>query len=213
MQLRGSTEPMNAQLQARAKPDDTRARIIETADTLFRRMGFAKTAVADIATELRMSPANVYRFFPSKNAIVEAICQRHLGIIENEAWAIARSRAPAASRIERLFLEIMAYHRKNFVEDQRVLDIVLVAIEHSWDAIKAHKEVMLSVLELILRDGIEAGDFEAVHPRQTAEAIQRSMILFCHPVLVGECVEEGRDLDAEARDSVRFLLRAIIARR
>jgi AcrR family transcriptional regulator len=205
---------MNAQAQAKTKPDDTRARIIETADTLFRRMGFAKTAVADIAAELRMSPANVYRFFPSKNAIVEAICQRHLAIIENEAWAIARSRGPAASRIERLFLEIMAYHRKNFVEDQRVLDIVLVAIEHSWDAIKAHKEVIHSVIELILRDGIEAGDFEeAVHPRQTAEVIQRSMVLFCHPILVGECLEDGRDLEAEVRDSIRFLLRAITPRR
>ena len=41
---------MNAQLKA--KPDDTRARIIETAETLFRRLGFAKTAVADIAAEL-----------------------------------------------------------------------------------------------------------------------------------------------------------------
>ncbi len=64
--------------QPKAKTDDTRARIMETAETLFRRMGFAKTAVADIAGELRMSPANVYRFFPSKNAIVEAICQRCL---------------------------------------------------------------------------------------------------------------------------------------
>jgi AcrR family transcriptional regulator len=48
------------------KPDDTRERIMETAETLFRRLGYSKTAVADIASELGMSPANVYRFFPSK---------------------------------------------------------------------------------------------------------------------------------------------------
>ena len=202
---------MNAQsiAQPKAKPDDTRARIIETADMLFRRMGFAKTAVADIAAELAMSPANVYRFFPSKAAIVEAICQRHLATIENEAWAVARSRSPAAVRMERLFLEILAYHKRNFLSDKRVLDIVMVAIEHSWNAIKAHKDVMLRVIELILRDGIEAREFGPVDPRETAELIQRSMILFCHPVLVGECVEEGRDLEAEARNSVRFLLRAV----
>ena len=78
--------------QAKLKPDDTRARIMESAETLFRRLGFAKTTVADIAAELGMSPANVYRFFPSKAAIVEAICQRHLATIENDAWAIARAR-------------------------------------------------------------------------------------------------------------------------
>lgn len=68
--------------QVRSKPDDTRARIIETAFALFRRLGFAKTAVADIASELGMSPANIYRFFPSKIAIVQAICQRCLGEVE-----------------------------------------------------------------------------------------------------------------------------------
>ncbi len=76
----GTRTAMNPQVKLR--PDDTRARIMETADALFRRMGFAKTAVADIAAELGMSPANVYRFFPSKNAIVEAICQRCLAELE-----------------------------------------------------------------------------------------------------------------------------------
>src|SRR6266545_2649723 len=88
--------------QIRTKPDDTRARIMDTAEALFRRLGYAKTAVADIAGELKMSPANVYRFFPSKNAIIEAICQRCLGDLEDTAWAVARSRGSAAERLERL---------------------------------------------------------------------------------------------------------------
>lgn len=193
----------------RAKPEDTRARIVETAEALFRRLGFAKTAVADIAGELRMSPANIYRFFPSKNAIVEAICQRALSEIEEKAWAIARSKAPAAERLERLVLEILAYHKENLLTEQRVHDIVLVAIEHSWDTIRAHKEVVRTVVELILRDGIEAADFEPIDPRETSELILRSLVVFTHPVLIGQCMEDGRDLEADARASVRFLLRAI----
>src|SRR5947208_13762852 len=102
----------------RAKPDDTAERILDTAEVLFRRMGFAKTAVADIAAELGMSPANVYRFFPSKNAIVEAICQRCLAELEEQAWAVARSKAPATARVERLFLESLAYNKENRLEEQ-----------------------------------------------------------------------------------------------
>src|SRR5437773_6595595 len=112
---------------AKLKPDDTRARIMEAADALFRRIGFAKTAVADIAAELGMSPANVYRFFPSKNAIVEAICQRCLAELEEQAWAVARSKAPATARVERLFLENLAYNMEIHVGEPRVHDIVLVA--------------------------------------------------------------------------------------
>jgi len=198
--------------QVRSKPEDTRARIVEAAEALFRRLGFAKTAVADIAAELGMSPANVYRFFPSKNAIVEAICGRCLSEVEEKAWVVARSKASAAERIERLVLEILAYHKENFVSEQRVNELVVAAIEASWDSIRAHKQTLQNVVELILRDGIATGEIESVDPRETAELIMRSVLPFTHPLLVGQCLEEGQDLETEARASVRFLLRAITPR-
>ena len=198
--------------QVKLRPDDTRARIMETADALFRRMGFAKTAVADIAAELGMSPANVYRFFPSKNAIVEAICQRCLAELEEQAWAVARSKAPATARVERLFLEILAYNKENLLQEQRVHEVVLIALEQNWQAIAVHLETMRTMVEVILRDGIAAGEFEPVDPRETAQLIKRSMIAFTHPTLIADCVEEHQDLEAAVRQSVRFLLRAITPR-
>jgi AcrR family transcriptional regulator len=203
----------NVNPQVRTKPDDTRARIMATAEALFRRLGFAKTTVADIAAELEMSPANVYRFFSSKNAIVEAICKHCLSEVEEMAWTVARSKASGAERMERLILEILAYHKENFVSEQRVNELVVAAIEGSWDAIKAHKQNMQNVAELILRDGIAAGEFEPVEPGPTAELIMRSVVCFTHPLLIGQCVEEGQDVEAEARASIRFLLRAITPKR
>lgn len=202
---------MNA--QAKLKSEDTRARIMDTADTLFRRLGYAKTAVADIASELGMSPANVYRFFPSKIAIVQAICQRCLGELEAKVWSVARSRGPASGRLERLALEALAYHKENLLTDQKVNDIVTVAMEESWDAILAHKEVQRTAIELILRDGIESGEFEPVDPRETSMLIMRSNVSFCHPLLIAEGLQDGRDLETEARTLVRFLVRALTPRK
>src|SRR5437763_15905708 len=142
--VRREPPPMNP--QAKLKPDDTRARIMEAADALFRRIGFAKTAVADIAAELGMSPANVYRFFPSKNAIVEAICQRCLSELEGKAWAVVRAKAPATGRMERLFLEILAYNRENLLQEQRIHDIVLGAVEQNRDAQTPHKESLRTLI-------------------------------------------------------------------
>ena len=199
---------MNA--ETRTKPDDTRARIMETAEALFRRLGYAKTAVADIAGELGMSPANVYRFFPSKNAIVQAICGRCLGELDAKAFAVARSGGPASERLERLVLEILAYHKENLLTEKRVHDIVLVAIEDSWEAIQAHKETIRSVTELILRDGIAAKEFEPVDVHETSRVMLRALVSFMHPVLIAQCGDE--DLETEARATVRFLLRAITPR-
>ena len=129
--------------QVKLKPDDTRARIMDTAETLFRRLGFAKTAVADIASELGMSPANVYRFFPSKIAIVQAICQRCLGELEDQGLGgRALARPGERSGWSGWCSKSSPITRKIFSTEQRVNDIVLVAMEESWDAIMAHKEVI-----------------------------------------------------------------------
>jgi AcrR family transcriptional regulator len=198
--------------QAKLKPDNTRARIMESAEALFRRLGFAKTAVADIAADLGMSSANVYRFFPSKNAIVEAICQRCLSELEAKVWAVVRSKAPATERLEKLFLTILAYNKENLLEEQRVHEVVLVAMEQNWHAIAVHLEAIRTAIEVIVRDGIAGGEFEPVDPRETAELIRRSMVVFTHPLLLADCIEEHQDLEAAASQSVRFLLRAITPR-
>jgi AcrR family transcriptional regulator len=198
--------------QSKVTADDTRERIVAVAEALFRRLGFAKTTVADIAAELRMSPANVYRFFSSKNAIVEAICQRCLRELEEGAWQIARGPGSAAIRMQRLVLEMLVYHRDNLLTEQRVNDIVMVALEHSWAAIRAHKATLCAIVETILRDGISSGEFEAVEARETAQVILRSLVVFTHPVLIAQCLQDGVDLEAEARASVDFLLRSITHR-
>src|SRR5262245_24426757 len=212
--FRQSTSPksevMNSQLKIKA--DDTRARIMDTAEALFRRLGFAKTAVADIAAELGMSPANIYRFFSSKNAIVEAICQRCLAELEAKAWAIARSPGPASQRLEQLIMAIVTHHRDNFLTERRVHDMVLVAIEHSMDVIRAHKQIMHSVAERILREGVAAGEFDPVDPPVAAKHIMRSLIAYIHPLLIVQCLEADEDLETEPRAALRFLLRSITPR-
>jgi AcrR family transcriptional regulator len=200
-------------VNVKSRPEETRARIMETAEALFRRLGFAKTTVADITSELDMSPANVYRFFSSKNAIVQAICQRCLGELEAKIWAVARSREPAAQRLERLLLEVLAYHKENLLEEQRVSDLVQFAMQESWQAIMAHKEIHRSVIELILRDGIEAGDFEPVDPRETSTTIQRALVGFCHPLMLGQGLQEGHNLESDARAVIRLLLHGISPRK
>ena len=201
---------MNSQVKIKA--DDTRARIIDRAEALFRRLGFAKTAVADIAAELKMSPANVYRFFPSKNAIVEAICQRCLGQVEDRAWAVARSPGSAAERIERLVLEILAYHKENNLTDQRVNDMVLAAIELQLGSRPCAQGTYTDGLRAGFARRLERGEFEHIDPRETSRLMMISLADFCHPVLVAQYLQDQGDLEADARATVRFLLRAITPR-
>src|SRR5215210_98378 len=94
-----------------AEPD-TRRRIVETAERFFRQIGYQKTTVADIAKALRMSPANVYRFFESKRAINEAVAERLMREVEGALETIACRNRPAADRLRDM---IATMHRMNTV--------------------------------------------------------------------------------------------------
>jgi TetR/AcrR family transcriptional regulator, repressor for uid operon len=55
---------------------DRRMRILDAAERCFVRNGFHKSTMQDVAAECSMSPGNLYRYFPSKDAIVAGLAER-----------------------------------------------------------------------------------------------------------------------------------------
>jgi TetR/AcrR family transcriptional repressor of uid operon len=51
-------------------------RILDAAERCFVRAGFHRTTMQDVAAEAGMSPGNLYRYFPSKDAIVAGLTER-----------------------------------------------------------------------------------------------------------------------------------------
>ncbi|MDI4665198.1 TetR/AcrR family transcriptional regulator [Xanthobacter autotrophicus] len=194
-------------VRVRETADETRERIARTAEQLFRRMGFAKTAVADIAAELGMSAANVYRFFPSKTAIVATICERSLLESEAEIADVLAGEGTPQQRIIAAYLAIMRYHKENFLEERRVHDMVQVAMENNWDAIEAHKARIGMMIAKVLAEGIESGVFLPHDPGMASQIILGACVRYCHPVLVAQHIDE--DLEAGLKASLTFILRSI----
>jgi len=88
----GTRTAMNPQVKLR--PDDTRARIMETADALFRRMGFAKTAVADGRwARVGSTNLNIASWMGNRelDVVVEdepSIRQMVRRVLEKEGWVV-----------------------------------------------------------------------------------------------------------------------------
>ena len=190
------------------RAEETASRIIEVAEELFRRVGYAKTAVADIARELGMSPANVYRFFPSKAAINEAIAEKFLEQIHGRLDALVAEEKPAAERLERFVLEQHRFNKSQFVSERRMHDMVACAMEENWPVVDAHIEAVQKMLAAIVADGIRRGEFRAdADPAEAARAICSASTGVLHPALIAQFAH--KDLEAEARSLVRFLLAAL----
>jgi AcrR family transcriptional regulator len=55
---------------------DRRAEILDAAQRCFVRAGFHGASMHDICAEAGMSPGNLYRYFPSKEALIAGIAER-----------------------------------------------------------------------------------------------------------------------------------------
>lgn len=189
-------------------PDEVRDRILETAEALFRRVGFQKTAVADIAGELGMSAANVYRYFPSKGAINECICARVLEDAIEVAFQTARSKGTPAERLERLLVEMHRHTRTTMLHEKRMHDMVAVAIEEHWENIEAYTRRLVTIVEGLIREGVEAGEFKVEDPQRAAECVKGAYGMLLHPAMIEQCIED--DLDTRSRALARFLVRSLM---
>ncbi|MBL8836964.1 MAG: TetR family transcriptional regulator [Alphaproteobacteria bacterium] len=212
--------PTPADITAEAAPpsaraEATRARIEETAERLFRTMGYQKTAVADIARELGMSPANVYRFFASKSAINEAIAQRLLGAISTELSAIARGPGAASARLRLLMSTVFERQSTVFFAERRMHDMVAAAMEEHWGVCERYIDFIEATIRQVIEDGMNSGEFARTDPALAAENVMHAFIKWTHPVLVESCIlrkgETVEMLRAQIAAMTDFVLGALRA--
>jgi AcrR family transcriptional regulator len=183
-----------------APAEETRRRIEDTAERLFRGMGYQKTAVADIARELGMSPANVYRFFPSKSAINEAIAARMLGGVDAEIQAVARRPGPAPERLKDIIRTLHRRHLDLFFSEKRLHDMVTAAMAEHWGVIEHFIREVEAAYAHVLRDGMAEGAFAPRDPAATARTIKLVSLPFVHPVMISECIGRQETEEAMAAD-------------
>jgi AcrR family transcriptional regulator len=189
------------------KPD-TRGRILDVADRLFRHYGYAKTTVADLARELGMSPANVYRFFASKLEIVEAIAARMLDRRHAHNLAIVAAPGPAAERLMRFFVDNHRMNIEAFASDPKAYEIVEVAMAEQWPTIADHLVQMTDVIEALIREGIERGEFQPQPDlRRSAAMVRQAFVSLFHPTLLLQCSDDPERAGPE--ELAEFLIRAL----
>jgi AcrR family transcriptional regulator len=175
---------------------DTRERILVVAERLFRQIGYQKTTVADIAKELRMSPANVYRFFESKKAIHESVARSLMGEVEEVAKAIVTKPGPAATRLRELLTTIHRMNSERYVGDSKLHEMVEIAMEESWEVCVAHMQTVTESIAGVIAQGVASGEFAAPDVPLAAMCTCTAMMRFFHPQMIAQAMNKpGPSID------------------
>ena len=165
---------------------DTRERILVVAERLFREIGYQKTTVGDIAKALRMSPANVYRFFDSKKAIHEAVACSLMGEVEVAARAILVRPGPATTRLRELLAMIHRMNSERYVGDSKLHEMVEIAMEESWEVCVAHIQGITEAIGGVIAQGVASGEFEVADVPLAAKCTCHAMVTYCHPQMIAQ---------------------------
>ena len=166
---------------------DTREKILVVAERLFRQIGYQKTTVADIAKELRMSPANVYRFFDSKKAIHEGVARTLMSEVEVEAQRIASMPGPAAVRLRDMMKTINRMNTERYVGDSKLHEMVEIAMQEDWGVCVAHMEMIARTIGQVIGQGAASGEVEVADLQLASLCACTAMMRFFHPQMIAQC--------------------------
>jgi AcrR family transcriptional regulator len=145
----------------RCTKEETHERILAKADELFRQYGFGKTTVADIAQELGMSSANIYKFFPSKDAIVQASAERNLLLISKKVLSVVESGEPVLKRLEGVALAIFRFHQDLFRNERHIFEMVIQAHREAWKSIEDFNAFLFQTVKGLLEEGMASGEIRS----------------------------------------------------
>ena len=83
--------------KATENQEETRSRILDAAEARFRTYGYGKTTMAEIAADVDMSAANLYRFFENKLDIGAALAQHCFDEREKPLVEIVNAKSTSAA--------------------------------------------------------------------------------------------------------------------
>jgi len=161
-------EDMNTSTLRGPLDHEIRDQIINAATQHFGHYGYEKTTVSDLAKAIGFSKAYIYKFFDSKQAIGGVICSNRLAMIMQIVEAAIAEAPTASEKVRRLFRSISEAGSDLFFHDRKLYDIAAVASRDLWPSVKTHELRIRELIQQIVLEGRQAGEFERKTPLDEA---------------------------------------------
>ncbi|MDE2376852.1 TetR family transcriptional regulator [Bradyrhizobium sp.] len=187
----------------------TPERILEVTEDVLRRYGLAKATVVDVARALDVSHGSVYRHFPSKASLREAVAKRWLDRFDTPLRQIAEETGSAPDRLGRWLRTLFAAKQARLCDDPEMFQTYLTLAREACAAVKCHKDCLIDQVACILTDGVKQGVFHIGDAKATAVAIFDATSRYHHPAHAAEWKDP--ELPARIDALLALLLRGLQA--
>lgn len=164
--------------------ESVRGKIVDAAKKRFSHFGYGKTTMAEVAADCCMSPGNLYRFFPGKLDIAEAIAtedyERHLASLRKLAVTPGKD---TRQRLHDLLFEELRRTYNKLEKDPRAYEMASVIAHErpqfaNW-MLSKEREILVELLE----EAERRDEFSCEDKQHVAEMIQSATMKFRYPQL------------------------------
>ncbi len=166
--------------------DDLKMKILDAAKERFQVYGYGKTTMAEIAKDVNMSAANLYRYFQNKQDIAVECSDLCMSDRSNKIREAVRQ--PGFSAVERLRTFVLTSLKTNLEEFEKypkISELIeLVSKEHK-ELVKDKVQAQCAIIAEILAYGNETGEFDVKDVIKTSSTVHASLILFDFPLFDG----------------------------
>jgi len=171
-------------LQARSGEQAADQKILELACDHLRQFGPRRTTVVGIAEAAGMSHANIYRYFPSKEALFEAVTLMWLKPLEQQLHVIVQGQDPAYDKLERALTALQQAYREKRDGDPILFQLLCDAIRQGGGVARRHRNKVQSEIQAIIEEGIGSGAFRMQDRRRAMALVFDLAHRFIQPVSI-----------------------------
>ena len=188
--------------------EETRQLILDAAFERFGHYGYNKTTMVEIAQDVGMSAANLYRYFENKQEIAAACANMCMSErIELLRQAVRQPNLTAAQRLDN-YLKTMLYHsHQAFSEEAKINEIVAFITNERADIVHQKIAAQRALIAEVLAYGNETGEFDVPDVIATAQAVHATLVLFDVPLFMS--LYPLQEFEEKAKGVVNLLIKGL----
>jgi len=181
--------------------------ILETARNIFKRFGFAKTSIGDIAIAARKGRRTIYTYFESKEEIYKAVIEKEVDVLRTKLTEVIFTESNAKEKLKGYMItrmvtinELANYYealRNDYLQDFKIIE----NIREDFD----NQEI--SLISEILTEGVEDNEFIIENIDLTAKAIVIALKGFEIPFFIEKV---DKDIEGQLNSLIDILFKGIL---
>jgi AcrR family transcriptional regulator len=190
--------------------EPTDMRLLALASEHLKLMGARRLTVVAIAEAAGMTHANVYRYFPSKQALIDAVVDAWIKSVETRLTDIADGPDPSDDKLERMILALARANRDGLGENPALYAAFRDAMVKRRPVARRHRLRVRTLFDRVIDEGINSGSFEPRDKDRAAVFVLDACFRFVHPVAVElEGDVPQTQFDQRLAGIVKVMLRAL----